>query len=81
MKKKNNLDAEPAPMRVARDPQVEENRLVAWMLTETEDALYAKNRTNEFVESLRAQFEQRGYLTARQIESLKTIYERVTVYD
>lgn len=51
--------------------------LIEHMLSEVEDDLYEKKRPNEFIESLREQFDKRRSLSDKQVDALKRFYENV----
>jgi hypothetical protein len=52
-------------------------KLIEHMLSEVETDLENKNRENEFIASLREQFDKRGELSDRQVEGIRKFYERV----
>lgn len=55
----------------------EDKKLVEYMLAEVEEDLEAKGDTNDFIESLRSQFNRRGSLSEAQVEGLRKFYERI----
>lgn len=56
----------------------ERARLIEHWLTCVEDEMTDKGRSNEFVESLRDQFDRKGWLSDKQIEALKKFYVRAS---
>lgn len=59
------------------DPD-ERSRLIETMLSAVEDELNDSSRTNPFIESLRDQFDRRGFLTDPQMSGLQKFYRRAT---
>jgi hypothetical protein len=59
------------------DMREELAKLIEHMLTEVEGSLEQGGRTNDFIESLRFQFDKRGTLSERQVEALQKFYDRV----
>lgn len=51
--------------------------LIEHMLTEVEAHLDDKKLANEFIESLRDQFDRRGSLSDKQVAALQKFYDRV----
>lgn len=51
--------------------------LIDHMLTAVEGELFEKKRQNEFIESLRDQFDKNDDLSDKQIEALRKFYDRV----
>lgn len=56
----------------------ERAKLIEHMLGAVEDELTDSNRSNDFIESLRDQFDRRGWLSDKQIEALRKFYSRAT---
>lgn len=50
--------------------------LIETMLQAVESELSDRSRTNEFIESLRDQFDRRAWLSDKQIEALMKFYDR-----
>lgn len=61
----------------ALTPREEKAKLIEHMLDGVEAELSERNHSNSFIESLREQFDDRGFLTEKQIEALRKFYERV----
>ena len=57
--------------------KTERVQLIEHMLSEVEDSLYERKQTNEFIESIREQFDARGDLSDKQIDALRRFYDRV----
>jgi hypothetical protein len=54
-----------------------DSHLIEHMLSAVESDLDHKNQRNDFIESIRDQFERRGSLTQKQLEALENFYERI----
>lgn len=52
-------------------------KLVEHMLTEVEESLEARDQTNDFIESIRGQWQARGSLSENQVEALRKFYARI----
>lgn len=57
--------------------QEEQKKLVKHMLEEVEASLQDKNRTNDFIESLREQFDAGKPFSLKQVEALRRFYSNV----
>jgi hypothetical protein len=57
--------------------QEDQSKLIEHMLGEIEDSLDAKGRANDFIGSLRDQFDRSGYLSTKQVHALKNFYDRI----
>lgn len=55
----------------------DESKLIEHMLSEVEAHFEEKGRQNDFIESLREQFNERGKLSEKQVEALRKFYENV----
>lgn len=55
----------------------DEAKLIEHMLSEVEAHLEEADRTNNFIESLRDSFDERGTLSPAQVEGLRKFYERI----
>lgn len=55
----------------------EERKLIEHMLSEVESDLEQKGRSNEFIESLRNQFDSSRSLSDKQTAALRKFYENV----
>lgn len=51
--------------------------LIEHQLTAVEDDLADKGKDNEFIISIRDQFDRKGTLSDRQMEALEKFYERI----
>lgn len=51
--------------------------LTEHMLNEVEKSLYENDNQNDFIESLREQFDARGTLSPKQIDALRKFYDRI----
>jgi NADH:ubiquinone oxidoreductase subunit E len=56
--------------------QKERAKLIEHMLCGVEDEMADRGRSNDFIESLRAQFDKDGWLTEKQLQALHKFYER-----
>lgn len=56
----------------------ERAKLIETMLCAVEDELSDGSRTNEFIESLRDQFDRKGFMTDSQMRGLQKFYRRAT---
>ncbi len=57
--------------------RLEEKQLIEHMLSEIESHLEQKGRTNEFIESIREQFDARGGLSDKQIDAVLSFYDKI----
>lgn len=57
--------------------QSEEQKLIEHILSAVEDSLEERDQTNDFIESLREQFNERGSLSERQVDALTKFYDRI----
>jgi hypothetical protein len=55
----------------------ERTKLIEHMMSSIEDHLVEQERTNDFIESLRDQFDVKGYLSEKQFEALEKFYDRI----
>lgn len=62
------------PMTDARE---ERAKLIEHMLTGVEESLSERKRQNEFIESIRDQFDKVGWLTEGQYQGLEKFYDRI----
>jgi hypothetical protein len=51
--------------------------LIEHYLSEIEASLEKKGRTNDFIESLRDQFDRKGHLSEKQVRALESYYDRI----
>lgn len=63
-------------MEVAKELSIKEKRaqLIEHMLSAVEDEFNDRGRRNEFIESIRDQFDKEGWLSDGQIEGLRKFY-------
>ncbi len=61
---------------VPRDKE-ERSRLIEHLLQAIEEDIDYKGRSNDFIESLRDQFDRRGDLSVKQVEALQKFYRNV----
>lgn len=64
-------------MTTPPDSRQERLDLIEHMLGEVEDHLYNKKRSNDFIESLREQFDRSLDLSDKQIDALTKFYDRI----
>lgn len=65
------------PLDDISDIKSEECKLIEYMLEEVETHFEDRKQTNEFIESIREQYDNRGWLSAKQIEALRRFYENI----
>lgn len=59
------------------ETQEERRVLIEHWLSTVEQDLEDKDRTNDFIESLREQFDRKGNLSQKQLDALEKFYERI----
>jgi hypothetical protein len=52
-------------------------KLIKHLLDEVESDLDQKGKQNDFIESLRKQFDEKGFLSDKQLEALNKFYANV----
>lgn len=55
----------------------DEKKLIRHMLDEIQADIDDKGSQSDFIDSINEQFENRGTLTAKQIEAVRKYYERI----
>lgn len=66
-----------ASEKTVKEREEERTQMIEHMLSVVEEDLEEKERCNDFIESLRDQFDRTGFLSERQYEALEKFYERV----